>query len=69
MLRLFVYKISFRDVSLVPSVAESDIERHLQAENMLLCESFVLEHQNYVHYGAFEHADLTGYVFSTIHSD
>ena len=41
------------DVSLVPSVTESDIERHLQAENILLCEFFALDHQIYAHYGAF----------------
>ena len=51
-------KISFRDVSLVPSVTESDIHRHLQAENMLLCNFFALDHQNYAHYGAFQHVNL-----------
>ena len=53
-----VHKTSFRDASLVPSVTESDIVRHLQAENILLCESFALEYQNYAHYGAFQHVNL-----------
>ena len=53
-----VHKTSFRDVSLVPSVTESDIQRHLQAENTSFCDFFALEHQNYVHYGAFQHVNL-----------
>ena len=35
-------------LSLASSVRESDIERHLQAENILISESFALNHQNYV---------------------
>ena len=44
-------------LSLVSSVRESDIEWHLQAENILICESFALDHQNYAHYGAFQHVN------------
>ena len=53
-----VHKISFKAVSVLPSVTESDIERHLQAENILFCESFALEQQNYAHYRAFQHVNL-----------
>ena len=52
-----VHKINF-NVSLVPSVIQSPIERHLQAENILFCESFAYDHQNYAHYGAFQHVNL-----------
>ena len=49
-----------KSVSLVPSATESDIEHHLQTENILFCESFALDHQNYPHshYGAFQHVNL-----------
>ena len=53
-----VHEISFRDVSLVPSVTKSGIHRHLQAENILLCDFFALEHQNCAHCGAFQHVNL-----------
>ena len=36
-------------LSLASSVRESDIERYLQAENILVCESFALHQQNYAH--------------------
>ena len=52
-----VHKINF-NVSLVPSVIQSPIERHLQAENILFCESFAYDHQNDAHYGAFQHVNL-----------
>ena len=45
-------------LSLVSFVRESDIERHLQAENILICESFALEHQNYARHGKFQHVNL-----------
>ena len=45
-------------LSYIKSVTESDIELHIQAENMLLCESFGLDHYNYAHYGAFQHVNL-----------
>ena len=37
---------------------ESDIVQHLEAVNILICESFALDHQNYAHYGAFQHVNL-----------
>ena len=43
---------------LVLSVRESNIKQYLQAENILISESFVLEHQNYARYAAFEHVRL-----------
>ena len=45
-------------LSLVSSVRESDIEQHLQVENILICEIFALDHQNYSYYGAFQHVNL-----------
>ena len=45
-------------LSLVSSVRESDIEWHLPAEDILTCESFALNHQNYACYGAFQHVNL-----------
>ena len=48
-------------LSLVLSVRESDIERHLQAENIINCESFALQKR----FGA----SLTGDVFSTVLGD
>ena len=51
-------KISFSGVSLVPSVTERDIHRYPQAANILLCFFFALDHQNYSHYGAFQHVNL-----------
>ena len=43
---------------LVSSVRESDIERYLQAENILICGSFAFDHQNYSSYGAFQEVNL-----------
>ena len=43
---------------LVSSVRESDIERHLQAENIWICGSFAFDHQNYSRYGAFQEVNL-----------
>ena len=39
-------------------VRESDIERHRQTEYTLICESFAMDHQTYVRYGAFQHVNL-----------
>ena len=41
-----------------PSFTKSDIEGYLQAENVLICEFFALECQNYAHYGAFQYVNL-----------
>ena len=45
-------------LSLVSFVTESDIQRHLQVENILICESFALNHQNYACYGSFQLVNL-----------
>ena len=45
-------------LSLVSSARESDIEQHLQAENILICESFALDHQKFSHYGVFQLVNL-----------
>ena len=86
-----VHKISFKDVSLI-HLSQNQILSDISKLKILLCEFFALDHQNYWHYGAFQHvnlqslrkededwfnelnekrfvASLTGYVFSTIHSD
>ena len=44
-------------LSLVSSVGESDI-KYLQADNILICYSFPLDHQNYSCYGAFQYVNL-----------
>ena len=45
-------------LSLVLSVRESNIERYLPAENILICECFASDHQNYARYEALQHVNL-----------
>ena len=45
-------------LSLVGTVRECDIEKHLQAERKLLGLTFAYDHQNYSRYNTYQHAYL-----------
>ena len=46
-------------LSLVAAVREADIEKHLQAEQKMICYSFAYDHQNYSRYNSYQNVYLT----------
>ena len=51
-------------LALVSTVRESDIERHLQAEIVMVKQAFALDHQTYARYGAFQVSYLNNLRFT-----
>ena len=46
-------------LSLVAAVRESDIEKHLQAEQKMTCLSFAYDHHNYARYNTYQNVYLS----------
>ena len=45
-------------LSLISSVRECNIQRHLEAEREMLLLSFAFDKQNYARYGSYQHVSL-----------